>query len=116
MSWVTIIMDPDDNKVKIDWFYLKKIIIGTIRGDQFLYISLEFDYKHSFCCYSIFLLILRSPPLGSSFSFILPSFFHLHPPRVDQVVDFHSYPISTLLKSLGVAVRLKITVLVSLLH
>ena len=38
MSWVTIIMDPDDKKVKIDWFYLKKIILSTIRGDQFLYI------------------------------------------------------------------------------
>ena len=33
MSWVTIIMDPNDNKVKIDWFYLKKIVLGTIRGD-----------------------------------------------------------------------------------
>ena len=33
MSGVTIIMDPDNNKVKIDMFYLKKIFIGTIRGD-----------------------------------------------------------------------------------
>ena len=33
MSWVTIIMDPNDNKVKIDWFYLKKIILDTIQGD-----------------------------------------------------------------------------------
>ena len=24
MSWVTIIMDPNDKKVKIDWFYPKK--------------------------------------------------------------------------------------------
>ena len=24
MSWVTIIIDPSHNKVKIDWFYLKK--------------------------------------------------------------------------------------------
>ena len=63
MSWVTIIIDPDDNKVKIDWFYLKKIVLGTIQGDQFLYISLEFDYKHSSYYYNIFLLILRSPPL-----------------------------------------------------
>ena len=30
MSWVTIIMDPDDNKVKMNWFYLKKIILSTI--------------------------------------------------------------------------------------
>ena len=58
MSWVTIIMDSDDKKVKIDWFYLKKIIIDTIQGDQCLYISIEFDYRHSSCCYSVFLLIL----------------------------------------------------------
>ena len=24
MNWVTIIMDPNDNKVKINWFYLRK--------------------------------------------------------------------------------------------
>ena len=58
MSWVTIIIDPNDNKVKIDWFYQKKIVLSTIRKDQFLYIFLEFDYKHSVCCYNIFLLIL----------------------------------------------------------
>ena len=33
MSWVAIIMDPDDNKVKVDLFYLKKIVLGTVRGD-----------------------------------------------------------------------------------
>ena len=57
MSCVTIIMDSDYNKVKIDWSYLKKIVLGTIRGDQFLYIFLEFRYKHSSCCYSVLLLI-----------------------------------------------------------
>ena len=41
MSWVTIIIDPDDNKVKVDWFYLRKIIHGTVRGDQFMYIFLK---------------------------------------------------------------------------
>ena len=86
------------------------------RKSVLIYISLEFDYKSSSCCYSIFLLIFRSPFSVYYFPFILSSFFHLHPPRVDQVVDFHSYPISTLLKSLGVAVRLKITVQVSLSH
>ena len=30
MSWVAIIVDLNDNKVKIDWFYLKKIVIGTV--------------------------------------------------------------------------------------
>ena len=38
MNWVTIIMNPDDNKVKIDMIYLKKIILGTVQEDQFLYI------------------------------------------------------------------------------
>jgi len=58
MSWVTMIMDSDDKKVNIDWFYLKKIILGTIQRDQFLYTSLEFDYRHNSCCYIIFLSIL----------------------------------------------------------
>ena len=38
-------VDLDDKKIKIDWFNLKKIVIGIVRGDQFLYISLKFDYK-----------------------------------------------------------------------
>ena len=33
-------MNPDEKKIKIDWFYLKNIVFDTIRGDQFLYISL----------------------------------------------------------------------------
>ena len=33
MSWVAIIVDPNDNKVKIDWFYVKKIILDKVRGD-----------------------------------------------------------------------------------
>jgi len=46
-------VDPNDNKVKIDWFSLKKIVFGTVRGDQFLYIFLEVDYKYSTYCYNI---------------------------------------------------------------
>ena len=30
MSWVAIIVDPNDNKVEINWFLLKKIVIGPI--------------------------------------------------------------------------------------
>ena len=30
MSWVTIIMESNNKKVKIDWFYPKKIVLGTI--------------------------------------------------------------------------------------
>ena len=32
-------MDFDDKKIKVDKFTLKKIDIGTIQGDQFLYID-----------------------------------------------------------------------------
>ena len=38
-------VDSDDKEMKIDWFILNKIIIGTVQGDQFLYISLKFDYR-----------------------------------------------------------------------
>jgi len=38
-------VDLDEKKMKIVWFNLKKIVLGTVRGDQFLYISLKFDYK-----------------------------------------------------------------------
>ena len=80
MIWVVIIMDLDVNKVKVNWFYIRKIILGTIRGDQFLYILLELGYKYSSNCYSVSFLILRSFPLSvflliytiSPFSF-LPS-------------------------------------------
>lgn len=41
MSWVIIIMDSDDNKVKINWFYLSKIVLSAIPRDQFLYIFLN---------------------------------------------------------------------------
>ena len=53
------------------------------------------------------------PSLGYSVSFILSSFFHLHPPRVDQVAGVDHCPI---LKSLRVVVKLKITVQISLPH
>ena len=53
MSWVTIIMNPDDSKVKVDKFYLKKIVIDTVRKDQFMYILLEVDYIYSVNGYNI---------------------------------------------------------------
>ena len=60
MSLVAIIMDSDDNKVKVNWFYIRKIILGTVRGDQFLYILFEVGYKYSSNCYNVSFLILRS--------------------------------------------------------
>jgi len=109
-------MDPDDKKVKINWFYPKRIVIDTIWGDQFLYISLELDYRHSSYCYSIFLLILWCLFSVHSFSFILLHSFHLHLSRVDQIIGVDPCTINTFLKSLGVAVKLKITIHVSLPH
>ena len=47
MSGVAIVVDPNDNKVEINRFLLKKIVIGTVWGDQFLYIFLNFDYKYN---------------------------------------------------------------------
>ena len=48
MSWTTNKVDSDYKKKKIDWFKLKEIVLGAVRGDQFLYISLKFDYKYNF--------------------------------------------------------------------
>ena len=50
MSWVAIIMDSYDNKVKVELIYLKKIVLGTVRRDQFLYLLLEVGYKYSSNC------------------------------------------------------------------
>ena len=41
MSWITIIMSLGDDKLKVNWIYLSKIVLDTVRGDQFLYILLE---------------------------------------------------------------------------
>ena len=101
MTWVTIIMDPDDNKVKIDWFYLNKIVIDTIQENQFLYVSLEFVATVFFSSFS-------DPfPLGFSFYFILSSSFHPYPLRVDQIADVDSCSISTFLKSLGSSCKIE---------
>ena len=58
MSWVAILVDPSDNKVKIEWLYLMKIFLGIVREAQLLYIILEVGYKYSSYCYSNSLLIL----------------------------------------------------------
>ena len=114
MSQTTIIVGPDDKKAKINWFYLEKIVLGPIRGDQFLYIFLLNLITSLVPVVIVF--FPQSLSLRSCFPFILSSFFHLHPPHVDQVVGIDPCPISTFLKSLGVAVRLKITNQVSFPH
>ena len=63
-------MGPDDNKVKMDRFYLKKIVIDIVRKDQFMYILLEIGYKYSVNGYSI-----------SFFNFTIPT-----PWRVSYII------------------------------
>ena len=40
-------VDQDDKRMKLNRFVLKKIVLGTVRGNQFLYISFRFNYKVS---------------------------------------------------------------------
>ena len=82
----------------------------------YIYISLNLVTSPVLRLIVFFSFFFNPPPSGSSFSFVLSSFFHLHPPRVDQVAGVDPCPINTFLKSLGVVVRLKITVHVSLSH
>ena len=63
-------MGPDDNKVKMDRFYLKKIVIDIVRKDQFMYILLEIGYKYSVNGYSV-----------SFFNFTIPT-----PWRVSYII------------------------------
>ena len=47
MNQTNIKVDPDDKKMKLDRFMVKKIIIGIVRRYQFLYLTFRFDYKVS---------------------------------------------------------------------
>ena len=47
MNQIITKVDSDDKRMKMNKFELKKIVLGTVRGDQFLYISLKFDYKYN---------------------------------------------------------------------
>ena len=114
MNWITIIMGLDDLKAKINRFDLKKIVLGTIRGVEFLYISHWNLITSPVFMTTMFFYSFSNPPhSGVSFSLILSFSFHLYPPRVDQVTGFDPCPIGTFLKFLGVVVRLKITIQVS---
>ena len=62
MSWITNKADANDKNRKMDWFQLKRTVLGTVRGDQFLYISNKFDYKSVFWLLQCFSLDFFSPP------------------------------------------------------
>ena len=83
MSWVATIVDPNDNKVKIDWFSLEKIVLDIVREDPFLYIYFLKLITSTALIATVFLSQFFDPlPSRPSFYFILFAFFYLHPPRV----------------------------------
>ena len=45
MSWMANKVDSNDKNRKIEGFQLKKVVLGQVRGNQFLYIYLKYDYK-----------------------------------------------------------------------
>ena len=45
MIWITNKVGLNDKNRKIYWFKVKKIVLGIVQGDQFLYISCKFDYN-----------------------------------------------------------------------
>ena len=60
MNQTNIRVDLDDKTMKLERFVVKKIVLGTVRGDQFLYLSFRFDYKVSsrfLQCFSLRFLI-----------------------------------------------------------
>ena len=75
MSWIIVIMSPADNKLKVNWIYLSKIVLSLVREDQFLYILLEVGYKYNFDCYSVSSFILRSLSLRVSLLIYTTSHF-----------------------------------------
>ena len=103
MSWTTSKMDSDDKKRKIDWFELKKIVLGEVWGNQFIYIYIYISSlitNSVLDCYNVFLLVSRSPSLIDSFFFYTIFPFHLYPPHVGQIFGVDTCLISTFLKSL----------------
>ena len=92
MSWITIRMDLEDNKVKLGWIYLRKFVLGIVREDQFIYILLEVGYRYSFDYYSVSFLIFLPLPLRVSLLFYTISPFHPYHPCADQIVGVVSVP------------------------
>ena len=70
MSWMANKVGSSDKNRKINGFQLKKVALGEVRGDQFLYLYLKYDYK----------FISR---LLQCFSF---DFFSLFPWRVSYII------------------------------
>ena len=67
MNQTNIKVDLDDKELKLDKFMVKKIVLSTTQGDQFLYLSFRFDYKVNSRLLWCFSLPFRSPFHGPSF-------------------------------------------------
>ena len=100
--------------MKIDKFKLKKIVLGTVRGGQFLNISLKFDYKYNSWLLQCF-----------SLSFLIPFYLLLFILSSSFISTLHMQLRSLVLILVSsapswnlwvVAIRLKVTVQVSLPH
>ena len=74
MNQTNIKVDLDDKKMKLDRFVVKKIVLGTIRGDQFLYLSFKFDYKVSSRFLQCFSLCFPIPLVLDFYSVFLSIF------------------------------------------
>ena len=72
MSQITIIIYPNDKKAKKNQFYPKKIIISTIRGDQFLYIFLLDLITSLVPVVTVFFLNSLIPLLWGFFLYYIP--------------------------------------------
>ena len=75
-------VDSDDKEMKIDWFNLKKIVLGIIWGDQFLYIDSQAWLQVQFLIATVFLFFYFDPHLLGPSSYFIPHLpSHLYPPR-----------------------------------
>jgi len=45
MSWIINRVNSIDKNNKVDWIDSQKIVLGNVRGSQFLYVSHKFVYK-----------------------------------------------------------------------
>ena len=108
MNQITTKVDSDDKRMKINKFKLKKnhhwhSSRRLVHIYIYIYIYLSSLITNTILdCYSVFLLISRSPTLRVFLPlYTIFSFHDLHLPHADQIVGVDLCPISTFLKSLS---------------
>ena len=64
MNQTNIKVDPDDKKMKLDKFVVKKIVFDIVRRDQFLYLFFfSLITKLILDCYNLFLSLFDPPSM-----------------------------------------------------